>query len=190
MNTHKNDSAFQTDGLKTPERIDLEWLGKQADERNLRWMLLHADDGVNWGERRATKWVISHDVAPEIAPAFVPEHLQQVRLFGEAGELLLWRAGERWRGRWLGKASDGEIKEELYLLWGTEAKQLPDNFLLLNEGAEGLRHVPPAVQEHFNPAKERMALRIHHYLGYDKDGQVFVQASRLVNLNVQTRKGG
>lgn len=170
-----------------PAQVDLAWLGKQADDHNLRWLLVHADDGVNWGERRAQGWVLSHDVAPEIAPAFVPEHLQQVRIFGEPGELLLWREGRAWRGCWLFETPESETTDVLHLLWGVEAEPLQNGFVLLNEGAEGLRHALPAVKEHFNPTQERAALHIRHHLAYDDSGQVRIKASRLVKLGVQLR---
>lgn len=175
---------------ETLAQVDLAWLGEQADQYGLRWLLMHADDGVNWGERRSRRWVLSHDVAPEIAPAFVPEHAQQVRLFDEAAELLLWREGRAWRGRWLFETPESETTDVVYLLWGAEAGSLQDGFMLLNEGAEGLRHALPAVQEHFNPVQERAALYIRHHLDYDESGQVYIKASRLVKLDLQPRNRG
>jgi CRISPR-associated protein (TIGR03984 family) len=187
----KRDGEQSVQQPEIPAQIDLAWLGKQADEHNLRWLLMHADDGVNWGERQGQTWILSHGVAPEIAPAFVSDHLQQVRIFGETGELLLWKAGNKWQGRWLVEAPDDETVEDVHLLWGAEAKLLQNDFWLLNEGAEGLRHAVPAVKAQFDPAQERAALRIRHHLDYDPDGQVYVKASRLVKLDVEPRnKGG
>ncbi|HAJ36715.1 MAG TPA: TIGR03984 family CRISPR-associated protein [Chloroflexi bacterium] len=176
--------------LQLPAQVDLVWLGEQADEHGLRWLLVHADDGINWGERRARRWVLSHDVAPEIAPAFVPEHVQQVRLFDEAGELLIWREGKAWRGRWLTETSESETTDVVHLLWGVETEPLQNGFVLLNEGAEGLRHAPPAVKQHFDPAQERAALHIRHHLAYDDSGQVYIRVSRLVGLGAQLRNKG
>ncbi|MFN3332427.1 MAG: CRISPR-associated protein Csx19 [Caldilinea sp.] len=186
----KRDIGQSIQLLKVPAEVDLAWLGEQADERGLRWLLAHADDGVNWGERRAQRWVLSHDVAPAIAPAFAPEHVQQIRMFDEAGELLLWREGRGWRGRWLFETPESETTDVVHLLWGVEAESLQNSFMLLNEGAEGLRHALPAVKEHFNPAQERAALHIRHHLDYDDSGQVYIKASRLVKLDVQVRNRG
>jgi len=171
-------------------KIDLDWLGVQADEHGLPWLLMHSDDGVNWGVRRAGKWVLSWQVDPQVAPEFDPERVQQVRLFGEVGELLLWRSGAEWTSRWLGESDGVETRDDVHLLWGAEARALEEGFVSLNEGAEGLCHAPPAVKPNLKPAQERMVLRIRHHLDFDGDGQVYVKASRLVKLDVQPRGKG
>lgn len=93
------------------------WLQDQARERslNLKWLLAHSDDGVNWGcvdEQGAL--IISRDVlekhhdsgqgsghdkaevgaALEACPPLRQATLQQARLFSVQAELLLWRDGD------------------------------------------------------------------------------------------------
>lgn len=174
-------SAFNDD-LRT-------WLAQEAQKRALPWLLAHSDDGVNWGKVESARLLISHDYFADLAPPLLAETLQQVRLFGPEGELLLWPIDGQWQGRFLAETAAGQTLTTHYLLWGDRCEQkAADNFLLLAEGAEGLRHgLPFPVEGNFDPQTQRVALQIEHYLAYDDDGQAYIAASRLHSLSIVSR---
>ncbi len=73
------------------------WLGQRMTE-GMPWLLVHADDGVIWGKRMEDgQLALSSDVFdsqaqyPAIAVELRGPTIQQARIFGEAGELLVWR---------------------------------------------------------------------------------------------------
>jgi CRISPR-associated protein (TIGR03984 family) len=163
------------------------WLAdKMAPE--MPWLLVHADDGVIWGRRTEDgKLIASSDVFgdksryPEIAVDLRVDTLQQVRVFGPAGELFIWRSGESFAGRSItdGPDTPENAFEEKHLLWGQGAQRVfQQDFTLLAEGQQGPRHAVPLVVD----GKRRPALRIRHYVDYDGEGQAFVHLSRLVDL--------
>ena len=170
------------------------WLVTQATQYNLQYLLAHADDGVNWGIIDSGQVTVSHDCYPDYAPKLRLATLQQVRLFGDGGELYLWRVDDQWHGRFLDGTRDQEVDTfpTTYLLWGTSEdtrqKSADAPFILLVDGEEGLRHAPPRL-EGFDANKHYLALEILHYVAYDGDGQAHVAASQLVGLkNVNREK--
>ncbi len=161
-------------------------LSAQARSYGLRWLLAHADDGVIWGEFRPDGLHTSSDAFPHISPSLRVETLQQMRLFGPLSELLIWRDGSFWQARLI-KDEVGEPHEyfdEAYLLWGNNAEQKKDGFVLLREGKEGLRHAPPLNYEGPLPAnlKDCTFIKVRHYLAYDEDDQAYIAYSRLVSI--------
>lgn len=170
------------------------WLIEQAPAHNLRWLLAHADDGVIWGEVQGDKLRLSSNAFPEVSPPLRGITLQQLRLFGENGELLLWRTDDGFTARLL---LDGqgtkmvECFEEPYLLWGTHVEETKDGFSKLCQGAQGLRHTPPVHLRATDDGKleGHVTLVVRHYLDYDEDGQAYVNTSRLVRV-YQRGKGG
>ena len=169
------------------------WLVKQAQNHNLRWLLVHADDGVIWGDVRESGLHLSSNAFPKVSPPLRSITIQQVRLFGEDGELLLWRTDNGFAARLL---LDGqgtkmvECFEEPYLLWGTYVEEAKDGFSKLCQGAQGLRHTPPVHMRATDDGKlqDRVAVMVRHYLAYDEDGQAYVNTSRLVRAF--QKKGG
>jgi len=155
-------------------------LAEQARAYGLRWLLAHADDGVIWGELRTDGLHLSGDAFPEFSPPLRAVTLQQARLFGSQAELLLWKDETGWRARLIrdGAGESGEYYDETHLLWGDKAEQQQDGFVLVRQGAEGLRHAPPLPQEARLPA----CLQVRHYLAYDPDGQAYITCSRLVTI--------
>ncbi len=170
------------------------WIVAQATQYNLQYLLAHADDGVNWGIVDNGQLTVSHDCYPKHTPQLRLATLQQFRLFGEAGELYLWRVDEQWHGRFLDGTRDQEADTfpTTYLLWGTSEdtrqKSADARFILLADGEEGLRHAPPRL-EGFDANKHYLALKVLHYVAYDGDGQAHVAASRLVELKPVDRQG-
>lgn len=169
------------------------WLAqKMTDE--MPWLLAHADDGVIWGKRQSDRSLkLSSDVFndekkyPSIAVSLSVKTLQQARIFGPAGEILIWRSEKGFAGRRIFEGSappQDTLPDEWHLLWGEpDLREYRDNFCLFVEGQQGLRHVLPIDQ---NPpqANQRARLCVRHYLAYDDEDQVYIEMSRLVNLFV------
>jgi CRISPR-associated protein (TIGR03984 family) len=174
-----------------------DWLQQQATQRQLPWLLAHADDGVIWGRLVEGRLVTAHDVAQGDAAAlpYCPElrtvTLQQARLFGDQAELLLWRDGENiWHARLIRDADQAtgdnadwlDALDEWQMLWGTHGKPLANNFTRLWDGAQGLRHAVPMSLTLANGGKTTPPrLHVRHYLAKDEDFARIV-ASRLVSL--------
>lgn len=169
------------------------WLAqKMTNEMPL--LLAHADDGVIWGKRQSDGSLkLSSDVFsdekryPSIAVPLSAKTLQQVRIFGPAGEILIWRTEQGFAGRRIleGEASPQEaLPDEWHILWGKpDFREPQDGFCLFVEGQQGLQHALPVEQ---NPlaANQRAKLCVRHYVDEDNDSQAFVFMSRLVNLQV------
>jgi len=163
-----------------------QWLEKEADTHGLRWLLVHAYDGVIWGEKRDDGLHLSTSM---LKPDLRVSTLQMARLFGETGELLVWRTDNGWQAR-LVKDNEGEVKEcydEFQLLWGTDVdvEKSHDGFVLLRHGSEGLCHAPPFKSK---DDKLRLQLNIRHYINYDPDGQAYVDFSRLISVEAFNEK--
>lgn len=155
------------------------WLLEKAKSNNLRWLLAHANDGVIWGEVRKDGLHLSNIL---FGPDLNNKTLQTIRLFGETGELLLWRSDSSWKGR-LVKDNGGkeyEYYDEGQLLWGTAIESSKDGFVLLYHGAEGLRHAPPIDLQGSDELPLKLNMR--HYINFDPDGQAYVEFSRLVSI--------
>jgi len=163
------------------------WLEEQAAVHNLRWLLAHADDGVIWGEIRGNKLYLSSVLVP---PLLRLETLQQMRVFGNEGELLLWRSDHAWQIRMI-IAGEGQMTpyyDETFILWGTNIIDIKDGFCLLQHGAQGLLHAPPLPAQKEENGRARIQVR--HYIGYDDDGQALINLSRILSLEWNPRQGG
>jgi CRISPR-associated protein (TIGR03984 family) len=150
-----------------------------------RWLLAHCDGGVVWGLRGDDdRWTLSGDVFPEMARPLDGASVQQLRVFGEAGELLVWRHEGTLRARWLADR-DTDVPEcakpddeEDRLLLGRKVERTSRGFTLLNDGT-GARHAPPVTGPFHEGQRPR--LRVRHYFEHDEEtGAVRVAASRLV----------
>jgi len=163
--------------------VDDEALGPRlvewAQSHKLTHALGHADDGVIWGWFDTT-WHWSGDAFSEVSPQLKLATLQQIRLFGADAEVFLWRVGRRLHGR---LAKDVAYTKELCFeepqtLWGTANDGQSDDFVLMREGAQGLRYAMPGTLA--SADGHRPQLRVRSYIDYDKDGCVRVVGSRLV----------
>jgi len=162
-----------------------QFLIEQSISGEMNWLLVFSMDGINWGLVQSKKILLSSQDHPECSPSLRLGTLQSLRLFGENGELLLWREGENFRTRLL---LEGEGQETLYrdypmLLWGSEmgAGDHNETFQILREGAQGFLHAPPLVSAgvHNLPA----ALTARDYLDTDKhNGQVYIRWNRLTGF--------
>lgn len=191
-----------------------QWFVEAANEAKLNlaknvYLLAHADDGVIWGKVVDGRLITSYDAlyasqtkvdvdnkrietAKDTLPSLRLVTLQQARLFCETGELLIWKDGDGiWQDRVIRDVQKGETPDweeafdEPQLLWGTHGTQLENDFTLLEEGAQGLRHAVPvklALQTGESKFGETTPpkLVVRHYL--NKEGFTRVVASRLVGL--------
>lgn len=170
-----------------------DWLETQAQEHQLTYLLAHADDGVIWGHFHQDHLCTSNSVLRESPPLRI-ETLQQGRIFGPAGEILLWKGGDSWKAGLITKP-DVERIEEKQLLLGTHGKiHASEGFTVLWDGAQGLKHAVPFTQIEFQ-ANQKLAqslrLLVHHYIEYDQDGLARITLSRLVDFTTDgTAKGG
>lgn len=164
----------------TPLKSDQElqdWLTKQTD---YRFALAHADDGVIWGYFENDAWHWSGQAFPTLLPVINFTRLQQLRLFGRDGEVLLWRADSELCGRVIVDEGDEAVKyfDEAQLLWGTAEGEPVDGFKTMREGSQGLRHAPPSAIADFG------MLATRNYIAYDMDNCAYIKASRLTTTQV------
>jgi CRISPR-associated protein (TIGR03984 family) len=166
-----------------------DWLTQKASQYNLRWLLAHADDGVIWGRFEDGQLKTSDAVAPPdniTFPKLQSGTLQTCRLFGQPGELLLWKSEFGWVARWLEDEPGDSAQriEERQILWGSEAAPLKDGFTLLTEARQnGMRHILPVPVEVGVAEQRPVRLLVYHFLNYDQaSGQARNQYSRLVTL--------
>jgi CRISPR-associated protein (TIGR03984 family) len=169
------------------------WLAARMSE-GMAWLLAHADDGVIWGRMQPDgALILSSDVAelppkyPAIAVGLRAKTLQQARIFGPAGELLVWRAGNGFRGRCIMDGGDApaDAWQEQHLLWGMRAMAAAD-FTVLQEGQQGPVHAVPLSV----PGGKRAALTVRHYVDSGDQNQAVVSVSRLVRLGLHETQGG
>lgn len=170
----------------------ISWLEEQAKTWNLNYLLAHAEDGVIWGRFDSGKLTTAEQIfhQPEFNvdfPSLRVLTLQQCRIFGEHGEVLLWRTSETWRSRLVQDNSEVDKIPERQILWGTHGEKR-DNFTLLRHGSQGFRHAVPFSEielgdrhQLINPVR----LIVHHYITYDDDGVARISLSRLVDLTTE-----
>jgi CRISPR-associated protein (TIGR03984 family) len=202
---------LKIDPLTSPSFADaaqlLQWFANNAPP-GANMLLAHCYDGVVWGKRGESRWVLSSELAPDISPPLLPTTLMQARVFGEAGELFVWREGAKFYGRRVTTGgAEGQLLDyltEAHWLWGTrqdrgdatqDEKLDQAGFTLLADGAQGLRHVAPLVvpddyfeRESASSAREPrwrpVRLQVEHYIFRDEEtGLARVGLSRLVKLD-------
>ena len=178
------------------------WLEQQLTElqpdgdQRLCWLLAFADDGVIWGRVDDGGLELSSNVAPDVSPLLRFDTLQELRLFCQAGELLLWKDGSsgEWRARVLRDeegAGDGKrwYFDEEQILWGTKGK-LVDNcgFTRMSDGEQGMVHVVPLdATGKWDVQSRPLRLKVRHYVKAGEDNLLRVVASRLVDVCKQPK---
>lgn len=175
-----------------------DWLKRKSKDYHLFYLLAHAEDGVIWGrfEMNQNCLITAREVFPNgNFPELRLNTLQQCRIFGKAGEVLLWKSNGNWRSRLIleTKVSELMAKKQIYLipeshiLWGTKGKENSEyGFTLLSDGSQGLKHAVPMTGINFDKddkkLKRPVKLEVHHYFYYDSDGVARIFLSRLVDL--------
>lgn len=161
-----------------------EWLEKQAKQWKLKYLLAHAEDGVIWGHFKDGKLTTANQVFSEF-PALRLFTLQQCRIFGDPGEVLVWRTGTGLQARLVQEDNVTETLDEKQILWGTQGKE-KNGFTLLSDGQEGLKHAVPLTGINFESQSEKkhrpVRLLVRHYIDYDESGVARISLSRLVYL--------
>ena len=106
------------------------WIEKKADDYKLQYLLAHADDGVIWGRFDSKKLITANEIDDQKFKQFPRlrlDTLQQCRIFGEQGEVLLWRSTNKLSARFISGGSDQQLDpepiKEHQLLWGTHGTQ-------------------------------------------------------------------
>lgn len=163
------------------------WLAEQAHAHGLTTLLAHAYDGVIWGTMKGTSLLLA-PATFGMSPALRPETLQQARLFAGDAELMAWRDGAGpWRARLLRDGpgvGHGWCLDEDQMLWGDTAERGPeDEFTLVADGQQGLRHAVPLTGIRFPGSGQRpLRLGVRHYLAADADGMLHIIHSRLTRV--------
>jgi CRISPR-associated protein (TIGR03984 family) len=196
MSTDAIGQPLAADELKDFDSDPRAWLARQAKQRTLEYLLAHADDALIWGRYTGEQLVLATVEDGKLVTADANGMfdgkstldtltLQQVRLFGPAGELFVWRVDNGFAARSITKADEANadaLDDEWYWLWGwrRDAADEQNGFTLLTEGAQGLRHAVPLVGL---ANGQRVALVVRHYLDYDDDsGEARIALSRLVKI--------
>ncbi|MBD1930130.1 TIGR03984 family CRISPR-associated protein [Trichocoleus sp. FACHB-90] len=168
------------------------WLKEQARNWKLNYLLAHAEDGVIWGRFDNDHLTTAEKIfyKPEFKVDFPTLRLltlQQCRVFGQNGEVLLWRAGETLRSRLVQDNPNTDKILERQILWGTHGEKR-DNFTLLWDGSQGLKHAVPFIDiplDERNRLINPVRLIAHQYIDYDDSGVARIHLSRLVNLTTE-----
>jgi len=168
----------------------------------LVWALAHCDAGVPWGrsDAAASAWRLGNREVPEVSPPVRPETLQELRLFGERSEALIWRTEAGLQGRVLGEtdpAADRDDEadplrpsdEPRILRGGLVLAQCERGFTHIGDGT-GAEQVLPltASDEQLRAAQVRLDVR--HYYEADETGAIRIAATRLVRLTPGGAHGG
>ncbi len=174
------------------------WLEAKAAElkgedknKDQVYLLSFHDDGVVWGKIKDDGNLETSNFTDSPSPEFRSETLQELRLFGEKGQLHVWRKSETEYQASL--ALDGEtgeyefLQDEEQVLHGTKTENDSDvnrEFTIVADGSEGLRHAFPQNVT-FKGDKRPLRLHVKHYIEYDIDGCARIAFSRLVNVSVE-----
>ncbi len=159
--------------------------------------LIHLDDGVLWGRVDGDKLCVP-DANDDWTPKLRSVTVQQCRVFGDKGEVFIWREAEgRWRGRVVmeGGATEVAILEEPQILYGDtvhdgdKGHELPAppkkaGFTAIYEFKKGtgIRQIVPIEATDALGKDERVILTVCHYLIPDDDGQARFYCSRLKSI--------
>lgn len=183
--------AVNTDKLANDNAL-VEWIEENAKQFKLRYLLAHAEDGIIWGKFAGDRLTTSGMVFPAVSPSLQLQTLQQCRIFGEAGEILLWKSEGHWKGRIIQDNEKREHIEESQILWGTKIVEPEKNgFTLLADGVQGLKHAVPltGLSGYFRDDSYRpIRLVVRHYIKYDENtGIARISSSRLVSLKKELK---
>lgn len=155
-----------------------------AAQYGLTWLLAHCEDGAIWGVMEGGRLALSCEAFPQGGLSLRWGALIQARLFGPAGEALIWRGPVGWAARLRDDTTGDPVEhiDETQLLWGTasaDPQRTVAPFQELVEGRQGIRHAPPVAGK--LRGEERARLLVRHYLALDEtSGMTRVVDSRLV----------
>ncbi len=178
---------LQTDGFAADPAG---WFAGRSDNCRNALFLAHADDGVIWGRLQDNRLVTSSQLFKkfQVSPPLRAVTLQQACLFNDVEEVRVWRKEDGFQACRLYDVLNEEFDsfDEEQVLWGTRAEDRENEFTLLADGRQGLRHaVPlnvPASSFDGKSLYRPLRLLLRHYLVKDSDGCVRVYLSRLLGL--------
>jgi CRISPR-associated protein (TIGR03984 family) len=196
LSPEKIPAAFAEDEGRRLVKLATDHLGADG----VRYALIHLDDGVLWGRINGDRLSV-----PDMNDYWTPElrsvTVQQCRVFGDQGELFIWREAEgQWRGRVVieGGATEVAMFEESQILYGdmahdgTEGHDLPppprkSGFTAIYEFKKGtgIRQIVPIEATDALEKGERVTLTVRHYLTQDYDGQAKFFCSRLKSIGTR-----
>ncbi len=169
---------------------------------DLAWMLAHSDDGVTWGrcDQDAKTWILGHETAPEVSPPVRRETLQELRLFGDSAEVLIWRGEEGWRGRVLrdtepptdrsDESNPLRPSDEHRILRGDHVVATCERGFTRVSDRTGAEQVLPIVVSRNGLQARRARIHVRHYWEQDVvNGAVRIAATRLVKLTGEEADG-
>ena len=191
--------GFKTEPMEGPECTGiLEWVnGKHleppAEVSGAVWLLAHCDAGIVWGKREAgsTSWQTSHSAFPEVSPQLVPDSIQEIRVFDEETESLIWRTDDGFRGRVLADATEAlpeylTPQNQEYLINADRVIGDPKTGFSLVGDARGSRQaVPIECTDDDFPGTNRWPLRlsVRHYMEEDLEtGAIRIATTRLCKV--------
>ena len=103
---------------------------------------------------------------------------------------MFWKNDIDFNARIIEDNPDTEFIPEEQILWGTQAEQITDDFTLVSDGSQGLRHAVPLTNIDFNRNQQLyrpLRLVVRHYIDCDETtGLARIYLSRLVS--VKSRK--
>lgn len=180
--------------LEISDNVDLKaWieekakeLEKQAKDNKFNYLLAHADDGIIWGKFQNGGLITADSIFPQF-PKLHPATLQQCRIFGNKSEVMIWKTDGGFKARLI---QDDHLEKDDYIsesqiLWGTHGEKHQEDFTLLWDGSQGLKHAVPFTDielEENGKLKNKVRLIVHHYIDYDDSGVARIYLSRLVDL--------
>ena len=144
------------------------------------YALIHAVHAVRFATLKGSNLDTASDSVLE------PHLVQEIRVFGESGELHLWRLGTEFHWRILQDFSIPDDQDHFhvdyrYYLWGNH---LAGDGCTLVDSNRGMSIVLPVAGTPNSRAHATCTVR--NYLCYDGDGRVQMLDARLVSLAVET----
>lgn len=172
-------------------------------DSSFAWALAHSDDGVTWGrlDEEAGRWRLGHDAFPDVSPPIRVEALQELRVFGAGGEVLIWRSDGGLRGRLLEDSEPGDStgddtdplcpSDELRIVRGDRIREdASDGFTRVTD-ATGAEQVLPLTLAEAKLRRRKVRLHVRHYWAQNvDDGTVRIAVTRLVKLTTGGRDVG
>jgi CRISPR-associated protein (TIGR03984 family) len=153
-----------------------------------RWALALCHDGVTWGRLDRDNWTMANTCFRGLCPPVTEDNLQELRVFGKEGEVMVWRVGTGFKGRFL-KDTTGPAEPylqpmvEWQILLGIPKEER--NSFTRVASVSGREQVLPLTVKG-TPIRPPFRLVVKHYLTReDETGIVKVAASRLVDLEVE-----
>jgi len=157
--------------------------------------LIFCTDGVIWGRLEDLKWKLSSEIFPEICPKPSEEKILEFRIFGPQAEILVWRAEEAFRGRFLKDEKEKEpytpLEETRVLVGNRLLEEARGGFSWIGS-PEGREQVVPmeCSFEDFKDGRWPLRLLLKHYFVQDeKTGGLRVAVSRLVDVYKEDQNG-